>query len=73
MKVQKFKCPNCGRLIVSTYHVKEHCDYESAGVVVKIGGEWKCEKCGETCDGNIYCSCGEKFPDSYAEVIEMDL
>jgi len=71
MKVLKYECPNCGYTKAPTTH--RGCE-NGAGQVMKIGGKFTCDACGETVGTGVTCSsCGESVPDIHMNEIEMEL
>ena len=68
MIVKKYTCPKCGYSKFPTNDLNDN------GRVVKIGGEWQCEVCGDTFPGNPKCAnCGEKVPGSHWEEVDMQM
>jgi primosomal protein N' len=56
--VNKYECPDCGYVKTPTNHLLDNCN----GVVVKIGGTWRCDACGDEITGDTICAkCGNKI------------
>jgi transcription elongation factor Elf1 len=68
MIVREYTCPNCGFSKYPTNHLKDD------GRIVKVGGEFQCEVCGDTFPGTPTCvNCDKDIPASCVEEVDMQM